>query len=111
MQALTELVLSLLAVVGLMTVGWLLWGRLLLPVGGGETCTLVPGRGDGENLEQTVKGLLWLQGGGLLTGRVVIVDDGLTPAGKEVAAALCLGHSGVTVCPREELIQYVQEKL
>ena len=77
MRAITEIVLALLAVVGLLSLGWLLFGKILTPVGGGRVCAVVPGEGDGGDLEQAVTGLLWLRGGGLMRGTVVIADCGL----------------------------------
>ena len=109
MRPILEVLLSLLAVAGLLSLSWLLLGRVLTPAGNGETVSLVPGTGDGEALEQSVRGLLWLRGGGLLSGSVVIVDCGLTPNGRAVAAALCLRESGVEVCPLSELSVYIKQ--
>ena len=110
MQAILEVILSLLAVVGLLSLGWLLFGRTLSPAGGEKVCLLVPGRGDGSDLEQAVTGLLWLRGGGMLGGRIVLVDCGLNSAGKSVAAALCLREPGIDLCPAEELPGYMGER-
>lgn len=103
MQAILEVILSLLAVLGLLALGWLLFGRTLAPAGGARCCILVPGQGDGAELEQEVIGLLWLRGGGMMTGKVVIVDCGLTTVGRAVAATLCLREPGVELWPVEEL--------
>jgi len=106
-----EVILSLLAVAGLLSLSWLLLGHILTPAGDGQTVSLIPGRGDGESLEQAVRGLLWLRGGGLLAGSVVIVDCGLTPAGRAIAAALCLREPGVDVCPLSELSVYIKRDI
>ena len=66
MRPILEVLLSLLAVAGLLSLSWLLLGRVLTPAGNGETVSLVPGTGDGEALEQSFRGLLWLRGGGLV---------------------------------------------
>lgn len=109
MRPILEVILSLLAVVGLLSLSWLLLGHILTPAGNGETVSLVAGKGDGETLEQSVRGLLWLRGGGLLTGSVVIVDCGLTSTGRAVAAALCLREPGIEICPLSELSVYIKQ--
>ena len=108
MRAITEIVLALLAVVGLLSLGWLLFGKILTPVGGGRVCAVVPGEGDGGDLEQAVTGLLWLRGGGLMRGTVVIADCGLNAAGKAVVAALTLREPGVALCPVSDLPDYIR---
>ncbi|MFR4561261.1 MAG: hypothetical protein ACLT5P_08565 [Flavonifractor plautii] len=65
MNAIWQVLLALLAAVGLLALGWLTFGRLLTPVGGGgggPVYAVVPASGDGAHLEQDVKGLLWLRG-------------------------------------------------
>lgn len=110
MRPILEVILSLLAVVGLLSLSWLLLGHILTPAGSGESLSIVPGRGDGETLEQSVRGLLWLRGGGLLAGNVVIVDCGLAPTGRAVAAALCLREPGVELWTLPELTRKIQGK-
>ena len=111
MKPVLEVVLSLLAVAGLLSLSWLLFGRLLTPAGNRETVTLVLGTGDGEDLEQAVRGLLWLRGGGMLAGSLVIVDCGLSPTGRAIAAALCMREPGVEVCSLSRLQERVREGL
>lgn len=71
-------------------VACLLWvglGRLLLPC----ACSVrasVMGQGDGEGLEQTVKGLLWLRRTGLWHGVIIIENGGLNPEGMALAETL-----------------------
>lgn len=110
MRPVLEVILSLLAVAGMLSLSWLLFGRLLTPAGNGETVSLVPGQGDGEDLEQAVRGLLWLRGGGMLQGNLVIVDCGLSPTGRAVAAALCMREPGVEVCPLSQLSVYIKQR-
>lgn len=110
MRPVLEVILSLLAVAGTLSLSWLLFGRILTPAGNGETVSLVPGQGDGEELEQAVRGLLWLRGGGLLQGELVIVDCGLSPTGRAVAAALCMRESGVEIWSLSDLPRQLQQK-
>lgn len=108
MEIVVEVILAFLAVIGLVSLGWLGFGWLLLPVGGAGTVCLLPGRGAGETLEQAVTGLVWLRGGGLFGGRLVIVDCGLTEEGRAVARALTRREDTVTLCPVEELEAYIK---
>lgn len=108
MRILLEVIMSLLSVLGLLSVGWLCFGHLLTPAGNERTVTVLPGRGDGEDLEQAVTGLLWLRGSGLLEGRILIADCGLTDEGRSAAQALCRREPAVWMCEREELPGYIE---
>ena len=89
LHAVLELFLSLLAVFGLFSLGWLAFGRILAPKDFyAPAYAVVPARGDGAALEQTVRALLWLRAGELRRYTVVIADDGLDPLGRAVANAL-----------------------
>lgn len=103
MRAILEILLSLLAVVGLLGLGWLCFARLLRPMGGRYAVTLLPARGEGEELEQALTGLFWLRGAGFTVGQVVIVDRGLDPRGLALARVLAGQEPGVYLCPGEEL--------
>lgn len=98
MHGLLEVILAFLAVAGLVAIGWLLYGHLLLPAGRAEGALILPGQGDGEELEQALLGALWLRESGLLSGKVVIADCGLTPAGLAAAERLAFGETGVYLC-------------
>lgn len=108
METIVEIILAFLAVVGLASLGWLGFGWLLMPAGGTGTVCLLPGRGEGETLEQAVTGLVWLQGGGLFGARLVIVDCGLTRQGRAIAQALTRRESTVELCPVEKLEEYIK---
>ena len=114
MRALDEIlqvVLALLASVGLLALGWWSVERLLAPpLWGGPVYAVVPADGDGTGLEQKVKGLQWLrrQHRGWFT--IVIADQGLDPAGRAVASALLSGEAGLVVCPADDLGRYIAEK-
>lgn len=103
MRAFLEILLSFLAVAGLLTLGWLFLGRMLRPMGGKHAVTLLPTEGEGEELEQAITGMFWLRGAGFTAGQVVIVDRGLTPQGLALARTLAEQEPGVCLCTREEL--------
>ena len=110
MQEILQAVFALLAAAGLLALGWLLLGRLVTPIGdtGGPVYAVVPAAGDGEHLEQDVKGLLWLRGGELARFTIVIADSGLNDTGRRVAAALLTGSRGMVLCPMEQLETYLR---
>ncbi len=92
---------------GLAACGWWLIGRLLRPIPSGGAFAVIPGRGDGGGLEQSVRAFIWLRSLGLLTCPVVIADRGLTPEGREVALRLTVRWPDVALWPAgrlEELI-------
>ena len=108
MKSILEIVLALLAALGLLFLSWLLFSRLLS--GGsdwrGPVCAVIPADGDGESLEGELKRLLWLWGG---QGRfhIIIADRGLTPAGRAVATALLARNPGLVICPMDRLGEYI----
>lgn len=105
-----ETLLSLLAVFGLFSLGWLLFGRLLAPSEySSAVYAVIPARGDGGALEQTVRALLWLRAGDLRRYTVIIADVGLDAEGRAVAAVLSNREPRVIVCPMEALTEYLME--
>ena len=70
MGMLWDVLLAGICVCGLALVGWWLFGLLLRPLPGRGAKVVLPGRGDGEALEQQVRSFLWLRGMGLLRWNV-----------------------------------------
>lgn len=112
MHEILQVLLALLAAVGLLALGWVLFGRLVTPVGrdSGPVYAVVPAQDKGEHLEQDVKGLLWLRGGELARFTIVIADNGLDPEGRAVAAALLADSTGLVICPGNRLGAYILGK-
>ena len=111
LDGILQAVLALLAAIGLLALGWVLFGWLLAPAeGAGPVYAVVPAAGEGAHLEQDVKRLLWLRGRQKGGFTIVIADGGLDPAGRAVAAALLKCASGVVVCPADQLSRYITEK-
>ena len=93
-----ELLLTLLAAFGLVCLVWLGVGWLLLPLRSPMRIVL-EAHGNGGELEQAVRGLLWLRSTGLWRGTVVIRDEGLDEEGLTLARAMSL-RSGVKLVQR-----------
>ena len=70
---------------------------------------LLRGQGDGDGLEQTVRGFVWLRGLGLLRVPILIADLGLDPRGREIALRLCARWPGVILWPVGDLGDYLRE--
>ena len=99
--------LAVVCAAGLALLGWWLFGLLLRPLPGRSAKVVLPGRGDGEALEQQVRSFLWLRGMGLLRCPIIIADAGLTPAGWELALRLTARWPEVILWPAGDLGDYI----
>lgn len=107
---LLEILMALLAAMGAVSVGWLLFAHWLLPAGGEtESFAVIPASGDGVRLDQTVQSLLFLRRNGLYRGNLVILDDGLDEKGRAMARLLCANTTGLLLCSRAELAQIISD--
>ena len=104
-----EIAVTAVCVLGLALLAWWLFGRLLRPIPGQRVRGLIAGRGDGADLEQSVRAFVWLRGLGLLSCPVVIADVDLTPAGRETALRLAARWPGVALWPAEHLADWLEE--
>ena len=102
-----DILLAIICIIGLALAGGWLFGLLLRPLPGREAKIVLPGRGEGEELEQLVRSFLWLRGMGLLRCPIVIADAGLTPAGWELALRLTARWPGVILWPASDLGDYI----
>ena len=90
------------AVTAAAALSWWLLGLLLRPEPRtGEVLAVIPGRGEGLHLEQTVRLWVWLLSLGLWSGEIVIADLDLTPAGREVALHLAQRWDRVVLRPAD----------
>ena len=102
-----EIGLTAVCVLGLAFLAWWLFGRLLRPIPRQAMYALLPGRGEGEGLEQSVRVFIWLRSLGLLSCPVIIADVDLTARGRELALRLTLRWPGVVLWPAGELKEYI----
>lgn len=107
MELTFDAVLATLCVLGLIGFAWWLVGRILRPISKRGTRILVSGRGSGADLEQTIRGFIWLRSLGLLNCPIIIVDVDLTPDGYELALHLAAKWPGVILWP----IEHIHERL
>lgn len=105
-----DICFSMICVLALTFLAWWLFGWLLRPIPAREVRVLVPGRGDGNDLEQTVRGLIWLRGLGLLNCPIVIADVDLTPQGWELALRLTARWPAVVLWPADHLTGYITQE-
>lgn len=110
MESLLELTLALLAAVGLLCLGWVLFGKLLTPLGrlGAPLYAVVRGEGDGSGLEHTVNSLIWLRGKDLADCPLILVDAGLDEEGRQVAERLLQRWPAICLCTLEELPKQIK---
>lgn len=102
-------VLALVFMAGLCCIACLLYSKMLRPHSAQGTVTVVWGVGAGEELEQRVRSLVWLQECGLLRCSVMIADMGLNEEGRALAVRLAGRYPALTLCTREELERRMNE--
>lgn len=102
-----EALTAVICVLGLTGFLWWLLGRILRPLPGRGAFVLLQGRGEGADLEQTVRCFVWLRSLGMLNVPILIADLGLNARGREVALRLCTRWPGVILWPGADLNEYL----
>ena len=105
MGLLIEALLAGLCAAGLAFFAWWLFGRLLRPIPEQRVYALISGRGDGTDLEQSVRAFVWLRSLGLLHCPVLIADVDLTARGRDVALRLAARWPDVILWPADHLAE------
>ena len=103
MELLRDVLPALITAIGVAVLGCLVFGRFLRPAPENGYWILVPGEGDGEHLEQDLRGLMWLRSMGLLACPVAIADVSLSREGREVALRLIVRWPDVVLWPADAL--------
>ena len=91
---------------------WTVYGSLRTPVRCGRgtgVSTVVTARGSAEGLEQTLKGLIWLEENGIVVARILIVDCGMDEEGLALARLLAKKYANIVICQAEEVRQWIVE--
>lgn len=95
----TKIVSCTLAAGGLLLFLWCLTGAFLLPARGFTLrCRAC---GDGEGLEQQIRGAAWLFDTGLIKGSLEIADCGLSSAGLDRARRLARSRRYIEIVPED----------
>lgn len=102
-------VLALVCLSGLCCIVCLLYSKMLCPHTARGTWAVVWGRNGGEELEQRVRSLVWLQSCGLLRCAVLLVDDGLNAEGRALAVRLAQRYPSVSLYSRQVLERRLPE--
>lgn len=103
-----DILVALLAFAGAALLAVWLYGRLLRPLPRGLFRVVVPGRGEGEGLEQAIRAVAWLKSLGLLNCTLVIADVDLTDGGRQLALHLADRWPGVVLWPARELNRLIE---
>ena len=106
-DVLLDLLVVFLAASGVVFLIWCLLGCLLHPVFCEEMVTYLPVRGDGSNVEQSVRAYAWLRSGRLSGGTLVLVDLGLDRQGLQCVEAICKHYDWIFCCPSSEAPDYI----
>lgn len=109
MSEVWELAAAILFMIGAAVLLWYLFGRLMRPMRGDWLWMVLPGDGDGEGLEETLRWLAWNRESGGVRGDTVILDRSLTPQGRELALNLARRWSWVSCCPRGSLEEWLSQ--
>lgn len=102
-------VLALICMAGICCTACLLYSKMLCPHAARGTWAVVWGQNSGEELEQRVRSLVWLQNCGLLRCAVLVVDDGLDAEGRALAVRLAQRYPTVNLYSRQALEQRLME--
>ena len=94
-------VLGLICLAGMCCIACLLYSKMLCPHSARGTVAVVWGEGEGAELEQRVRSLVWLQECGLLRCTVMVADAGLNDEGRALAARLAERYPTLTLCACE----------
>ena len=97
-----ELLLAFLCGALLLCLHGFLFARLLPPAQKAPLFAVIRAQGDGEGLEQTLRHLHWLHREKLSHVPVLVLDAGLIPEGRRIAAALQRKDPALLFCTAEE---------
>ena len=107
-----QIAIAVAAAAVLFGVIWTVYGALRTPVRCGQGTgvhTVVSVRGSAEGLEQTLRGLVWLQQNGAVVGQIAIVDCGLDEEGRVLSRLAVKKHGNIVICRAEDLESWIAE--
>lgn len=107
---LLEIVICTLCAAGVLLLVWLLIGCFLLPMDGKDCCVVLSAAGDAEQLPEQLRACWYLQQSGLLRGKLIVADCGMSPAGRHLAQLATQNHREVEVCPAAKLPELLEKR-
>ena len=119
MNMVIQITLCVLLILGFAWLLWMLGCALLTPVRSGRDTRItlvVQARGDAPELENLLRGALWLRESGTLPAAdkylpliyVLLVDCGLTEEAAALAERLARRREDLKLCNTEEICQWMQ---
>ena len=108
MQLWQDALISLLATIGLTAIIWLpIRSICFLPDVRRSVLTLLCVQGDCEELEQQVRALLLLYDESGITGRMLLVDCGLSDEGRTLCRLLERKNHRIALCQKNDIDSYI----
>lgn len=111
MKMFIQITLCALLILGFAWLLRMLGCALLTPVRSGRDTRItlvVQARGDAPELENLLRGALWLRESGTLMVDVLLVDCGLTEEAAALAERLARRREDLKLCNTEEICQWMQ---
>ena len=100
-----QITLCVLLILGFAWLLWMLGCALLTPV---RFTLVVQARGDAPELENLLRGALWLRESGTAAADILLVDCGLTEEAAALAERLARQCEDLKLCNTEEICQRMQ---
>ena len=83
---------------GVLLFCWCILGWLLLPAFGEHACFLLRYEGDAPTMEQDFRTYQWMQGSGILRGRLLVIDDGMSDEAMQRLVLLLTQTKNARLC-------------
>ena len=106
---LQDIVICTLSAAGVLLLIWLLIGHFVLPLDALECCVVLSAHGDAEHLPQQLRACRYLQESGVLRGRLIVADYGMTELGKKQLLLLQQDHQEVEICTAAQLPEVLEK--
>lgn len=114
MNFIGEVVIAVLVVSAVIALIWTAVGIVLTPVRcgrGGSMCTVLRITGNFPELEQAVKGILWLKKSGIMDTEIIIADWGMDEETRQIAELMCEKYGKIVICDSKELERVISEEV
>lgn len=109
-----QITLCVLLILGFSWLLWMLSGALLTPVRSGRDTRItlvVQAHGDAPELENLLRGALWLRDSGTVAADILLVDCGLTEEAAALVERLARRCGDLKLCKTEEFCRWMQKPI